>query len=46
MRLYNLSLTRRMTRVSHEALIYNNMAAIYYGRKDHASAGGIMEQGA
>jgi tetratricopeptide (TPR) repeat protein len=38
MRLYHLSLTRRMTRLSHKALIYNNMAALHYGRKNYEAA--------
>jgi tetratricopeptide (TPR) repeat protein len=38
MRLYHLSLTRRMPRLSHEALIYNNMAALHYERKNYEAA--------
>ncbi len=38
MRLYQLSLNLRRPRISHEALIYNNMGAAFYARGDYASA--------
>ncbi len=38
MRLYRLSLNLRKPRISHEALIYNNMAAMYYGQKNYDAA--------